>query len=92
MPARKRVVVDGIMLDLTAPTVVPLDELHTWVVWQFPRPRPDGFSGAVHPPEIGYGWYPAVVDAASGQVRIYANVTDRFPSPETAARHLDQTQ
>ena len=91
MPSRKKTVVDGITFDLTAPTAVPLDRLHTWVVWQFPRPRTGGYSGAVHPPETGYGWYPAIIDVAGGQVLDHANIKERFSSPEAAARHLDQS-
>ena len=90
MPSRKRVIVDQITFDLSAPTPVPLQRLHTWVVWQFPRLRPEGYSGAVHPPEAGYGCYPAVIDALANLVLVYANVKERFPTPEAAARHLDQ--
>jgi hypothetical protein len=90
MATRKRITIEGITFDLGGPTAVSLERLYTWVVWQFPRPRPGGYSGAVHPSEPGHGWYPAVVDAITGEVLVYANVKERFPTPEAAAKHLDQ--
>jgi hypothetical protein len=92
MRTRKKAIIDGIAFDLSAPTIVAIDRLFTWVVWQFPRARPGGFSGAVHPPEPGHGWYPAIIDRDAGQVRVYGHVKERFPSPEAAAKHLDQAK
>jgi hypothetical protein len=90
MATRKKITVDGISFDAAGPTAVPLDRLFAWVVWQFPRPRAGGYSGAVHPAEPGHGWYPAIIDASANRVVVYAHVPDRFPSPEAAAKHLDQ--
>ncbi len=90
MASRKKITVDGMTFDPAGPTTVSLDKLHAWVVWQFPRSRPGGYSGAVHPSEPGYGWYPAIIDAAGSQVLVFANVKERFPSPEAAAKHLDR--
>jgi hypothetical protein len=90
MATRKRITIDGITFDLAGPTAVPLEQLYTWVIWQFPRPRAGGYSGAVHPAEPEHGWYPAVVDTTAGKVLVYANVKERFPTPEGAAKHLDQ--
>lgn len=90
MPMRKKISIDGMTFDPTGPTVVSLDKLHAWVVWQFPRPRPGGYSGAVHPSEPDHGWYPAIIDTPAGQVLVFANVKERFPTPEAAAKHLDQ--
>jgi hypothetical protein len=90
MRVRKKTVIDGITFDTTEPTVVPAERLFTWVVWQFPRARSGGFSGAVHPSEPGHGWYPAIVDIESGQVIVYGHVKERFPTPEAAAKSLDQ--
>jgi hypothetical protein len=92
MPARKKTVIDGITFDPAEPTLVSADRLYTWVIWQFPRLRRGGFSGAVHPPEPGHGWYPAIVDIESGQVLVYSHIEERFPSPEAAAKSLDQTK
>lgn len=92
MAPRKKVSIDGITFDLGGPTSVALDRLSAWVVWQFPRLRSGklmGYSGAVHPSEPEQGWFPAIIDAPSGWVFIFANVPERFPTPEAAARHLD---
>jgi hypothetical protein len=90
MPTRRKPVVDGIKFELDEPTAVPIERLFSWVIWQFPRPRKGGFSGAVHPPETQHGWYPAVIDAAGGRVLIHGHVAERFPTPEAAAKHLDK--
>ena len=49
MATRKGITIEGITFALTGPTAVSLERLYTWVVWQFPRPRAGGYSGAVHP-------------------------------------------
>lgn len=90
MPTRKKTVVDGITMNPAEPTSVPVERLFAWVIWQFPRTREGGYSGAVHPPEADYGWYPAVVNVEEGHVLIYGHVRDEFSSPETAAKHLDK--
>ncbi len=92
MPTRKKPVIDGIKFELGQPTAVPMERLFGWVIWQFPRARDGGFSGAVHPPEAEHGWYPAIIDANGGRVLVYGDVEERFPSPEAAAKHLDRPQ
>ena len=37
--ARKKLTIDDIVFELGGPTVVGLERLYTWVVWQFPRLR-----------------------------------------------------
>ena len=90
MPTRKKVVVDGITLDPAAPTPVPTERLYSWVIWQFPRQRAGGFHGAVHPPESGYGWDPAVIDSEGGGGHIFGHIREQFLTPEAAAKHLDK--
>ncbi len=90
MPTRKKVVVDGITLDPAAPTLLSVERLYCWVIWQFPRQRAGSFNGAVHPPESGYGWYPAVIDSDGKQVHIFGHVREQFTTPEAAAKHLDK--
>ncbi|MBP9501342.1 MAG: hypothetical protein KBF17_04195 [Candidatus Promineofilum sp.] len=90
MAARKKVVLDSITIDPAGPTSVPMDRLFAWVIWQFPRVRHGGYSGAIHPPEAGHGWYPAVVNAEEGHVIIHGHVKEPFTSPEAASKHLDR--
>lgn len=90
MRTRKKIVVDDIVFDPSGPTRVPMARLFAWVIWQFPRMRAGGFSGAVHPPKANHGWYPAVIDIDAGQVLIFGYIRESFPSPEAAAKHLDQ--
>jgi hypothetical protein len=87
---RKAITVDSIPFDSSGPTAVPVERLFAWVIWQFPRARSDGFSGAVHPPEPGHGWYPAIINVENGHVIVFGHVKERFPSPEAASRHLDR--
>lgn len=92
MPARKKIVIDGIAMNPAEPTAVPVERLYTWVIWQFPRPRAGGFSGAVHPSNPDYGWYPAIINVEGGQVLVYGHIAESFPTPESAAKHIDQTR
>lgn len=89
MAAKYKSEINGILLNTDKPTAVKLDRLYCWVVWQYPRLRKNGHSGAVHPPIPGYGWFPAVIDSENGHVHIYGHVEDHFPTPEQAAKHLD---
>lgn len=92
MRVRKKVVIDSITFNPGEPTSVSVERLFSWVIWQFPRARPGGFSGAVHPPDPAHGWYPAIVDMATGQVLVYGHVVESFPTPELAAKHIDQAK
>lgn len=92
MATRKKLIIDDIAFEPNEPTVVPLARLFTWVVWQFPRVREDGFNGAVHPPETGHGWYPAVINAAEGHVRIYGQIKEPYPTPEAAAKYFEKAK
>jgi len=91
MPARKQVILDDIAIDPTKPTPVPMERLFAWVVWQFPRMAEDGYNSAVHPPEAGHGWYPAIVNTDKRLVLIFGHVKGPFTSPEAAAKHLERT-
>ena len=92
MPTRKKIVIDDIRFETSEPTVVPISRLFTWVIWQFPRVREGGFSGAVHPPSQGHGWYPAIINSEAGQVTIYGQVKEPYPTPEAAAKYLDRAK
>ncbi len=90
MRPRKKIIIDDIAFEPTEPTIVPMGRLFAWVIWQFPRMRDGGFSGAVHPPEPGHGWYPALINAEAGQVTIFGHVKEPYPNPEAAAKHLEK--
>lgn len=90
MATRKKIVVDDLTIEANEPTVVPIERLYAWVIWQFPKVREGGFSGAVHPPEVGHGWYPAIVKAEEGRVVIFGQVSERFTTPEAASKFLDR--
>lgn len=79
----------GITLNRDAPTIVPIKELYTWVIWQFPRRKKGGYCGAVRPSIAQHMWYPALIQSDRQRVHIYAHLTERFPTPEAAAKHLD---
>jgi hypothetical protein len=90
MASQTKTEINGIRLETDKPTSVKLDKLFSWVVWQYPRRRKNGHSGAVHPPIPGFGWFPAIIDADNGRVHIYGHIADQFPTPELAAKYLDQ--
>lgn len=90
MTTSKKHTINGLAFDSAGPTIVSLDQLYTWVVWQFPRLRAGGFSGAVHPPIAGYGWYPAIIDPTKRRVLVYAHLEEPFRSPEAAAKQIEQ--
>lgn len=70
------------------PTVVSFDDVHDWVIWQFPRLKRGWLCGAVHPPAQEYGWLPASVHPEKERLRIHAHATVPFTSPEDAANWL----
>ena len=78
----------GIMLDASKPTVVTFQQIHRWVIWQFPRPKKSGYCGAVHPPDGQFGWIPAIIEFDEQKVCLYAHLMPPFPSPEDAADWL----
>lgn len=82
------ITVAGIDFD-SNPTVVPLDELFSWVIWQYPRRKGKGYYGAVRPSDPQWGWLPAIVLADQRRVLVFAHVGELFTTPETAAKYLD---
>lgn len=89
MATQKKTLIDGILFNATGPTTVSLDKLYAWVVWQYPRLKSGGHSGAVHPPLADHGWFPAIIDPAKQQVLIFAHLPKPFESPEMAAKFLE---
>jgi phosphoglycolate phosphatase-like HAD superfamily hydrolase len=82
------ITVAGITFD-SNPTVVSLDELYSWVIWQYPRRKGKGYYGAVRPSDPQWGWLPAVVLADQRRVLVFAHVGELFTTPESAAKYLD---
>ena len=73
------------------PTVYPIDRLFTWVIWQFPRLRENGFNGAVHPRwSDTAGIRPSSTEGA--RVMIYTQIKEPYPNPEAAAKCLDKVK
>lgn len=79
----------GITFSEDGPTRLTMHQLRHWVIWQFPRPKGQGMSGAVRPSIAGHGWYPAIVDAQKKRVWVYGNVAAPYDSPEKAVKKLD---
>jgi hypothetical protein len=81
-------IIGGVTLHTDRPTRLPMRDLFAWVIWQFPRPREDGFCGAVHYPAPGQGWLPAIVCADKGAVHVYGHLTTTYDTPETAVEYF----
>lgn len=77
--------VDTIMIKLDQPTELTFSELHTWVIWQFPRQVKKGLCGAVRPPIPDHGWYPAVIHLKEKIVQVHGHLDQKFISPNDAA-------
>ncbi len=69
-------------------TSVSFKKLHTWVIWQFPRPKDSGLCGAVHPPIADHGWFPAVINPKEQKVQILGHTGEPFATPEAAIEYL----
>ncbi|HUS93670.1 MAG TPA: hypothetical protein VMZ24_00650 [Patescibacteria group bacterium] len=80
--------VANIVIRNERPTEVTSDDLHGWVIWQFPRQLSGGLSGAVHPPLAGHTWYPAIIGYLDKRIQIHGHTDLEFDSPEEAANWL----
>lgn len=87
MTAKQTVVADITLLN-DKPTKLTFDDLFTWVIWQFPRPKLGGYCGAVRPPLADHGWYPAIIHVEEEKVDVYAHESALYDTPETAAEHF----
>jgi hypothetical protein len=85
----KRRLVESLELRLDGPTELSLDDLYTWVVWQFPRLRGKGLCGAVRPPIANHCWYPALISRHDERVSVYGHVEQEFATPAEAAAWLE---
>lgn len=76
----------------TKPTTLNLEQLHDWVVWQFPKKciPGKGFCGAVHPPLEKHGWFPAVINPDKQEAQIHGHLPKPYATPELAAEYFHQ--
>jgi hypothetical protein len=79
-----------VTLDTAVPTELPLQELFTWVIWQFPRKEGGGLLGAVRPPSSEYGWFPAIIHNKNKTVMVHGHVERPFDSPEAAVDYFNK--
>ena len=77
--------VEAISIRLDRPTELTFSQLHTWVIWQYPRQADKGLSGAVHPPVPDHGWYPAVIRLKEKVALVYGHLDQKFDTPNDAA-------
>lgn len=77
--------VDSITIRLDQPTELTFSELHTWVIWQYPRQIDKGLCGAVRSPVPEDGWYPAVIRLKEKVVQVHGHLDKKFGSPNAAA-------
>ncbi len=85
----KRRTVESLELRLDGPTELTAEDLYTWVVWQFPRPRRAGLCGAVRPPIANHTWYPALISRRDQRVTVHGHVDKEFATPAEAADWLE---
>lgn len=85
----KRREVESLQLRLDGPTDLSLDDLYTWVVWQFPRLKKSRLCGAVRPPIADHNWYPALISRNDKRVSVYGHLDQDFETPAEAASWLE---
>lgn len=91
MDGEKRIV-GKLTFHTAKPTAVSFQQLHSWVIWQFPRPHKNGMCGAVRPPLPGYDWIPAIIDSKQQSVQVFAHLAESYATPETAVAYFTQPQ
>lgn len=79
------------MIKLDQPTELTFADLHTWVIWQYPRQIGKGLCGAVRPPVPEHGWLPAVIRLKEKVVQIHGHIDQSFDSPNAAADWVAET-
>ena len=77
--------VDTIIIKLDQPTDLSFTDLHTWVIWQYPRQAGKGLCGAVRPPLPEHGWLPAIIRLKEKHVQIHGHIDQHFDTPAAAA-------
>ena len=70
-------------------TALPVEQLPTWVIWQFPQETNDGFlCAAVRSTEAGSLWWPACIDTTAQKVYLLSEADPLFATPEEAVAFL----
>lgn len=82
--------VASIDLKRDGPTEVKIDDLYTWVVWQYPRKLGHGLRGAVKPPIADSGWLPAEITKKGKVILVHGQIKQPFKSASAAAEWLKE--
>jgi hypothetical protein len=85
----KRRKIGSIKLRKDRPTKLTFADLHTWVIWQFPRPKGASMCGAVKPPIASHNWFPALIRQHDNQVLVHGHIDLEFSTPNAAAEWLE---
>ncbi len=80
--------VASVNLKTNEPTELKAADLYTWIIWQYPRKLKQGLCGAVRPPLVGHGWYPAEIIQARKTILVHGEVFKPFETPSEAADWL----
>jgi hypothetical protein len=81
--------VESVEIRIDGPTELTLDDLYSWVVWQFPRPRRSGLCGAVRPPIANHTWFPALINRHDQRISVHGHLDREFATPAEAAEWLN---
>lgn len=84
--------IGSLELRLDGPTESSLEELYTWVVWQFPLLNKTSLCGAVRPPIANHSWFPALISRRDESVSVYGHLDEEFATPREAANWLENQQ
>ena len=82
--------VESVDLRTDGPTELTLDDLYTWVVWQFPRLKRSGLCGAVRPPIANHGWFPALINRHDKRLLVHGHLNQEFATPAEAAAWIEK--
>ena len=85
----KRKTIGSITLRKDRPTNLTFADLHTWVIWHFPRLKGAAMCGAVKPPIANHTWYPALINQHERQVLVHGHIEVKFSTPNAAAEWLE---
>lgn len=77
-----------IKINVDCPTDLSFDDLHTWVIWQFPKKRGTWLCGAVRPPLARHSWLPALIKQKERMVQVHGHTNRDFDTPAEAMEWL----